>query len=321
VTGVLRDVLTSPAAWIVGAAGFLARGGALILALPILSLPTPVGVTLLVPPLSVTTSGVSSVLAPQLIAAGALVAVLVILALFLGALTDLAAYGRIAVRGAPDLADVRWPRSPAVLVVQLMSVEILALLPAAAAGLAVAARLVTVGEQEYLLPSSLAVPYVVRLLRGASAEVAALAVCLLLADVVNALLSRRILRAAFTVAAPGATSAGPAVVQAGRGRSALLGVRSLLACGSRIVATWLAAWSITLASLAPGLFVIGMVWPLVRDAYAATSSPAPPAPLVLLGVTLLLVAVWLAAVLLAGLGSALRAGLWSSLMFPAAARP
>lgn len=319
-TGVLRDVLISPAAWIVGAAGFLARGGALILALPILSLPTPVGVTLLVPPLSVTTSGVSSVFALQLIAVGAVVAVLVVAALFLGALADLTAYGRIAVRGAPALAGLRSPGSSVTVVVRLMGVEIVALLPAAAAGLVAAARLVTVGEQEYLLPSSLAVPYAVRVLRGASTEVAALGACLLLADVVNALLSRRILRAAFTPAAHGTTSSGPTAVRVGRGRSALLRARSVLGRGGRIVATWLAAWSITLASLVPGLFAIDLVWPMVHDTYAATSSSVPPAPPVLLGVTLLLVAAWLTAVLLAGLGSAVRAALWSGVTLPAAGR-
>ena len=66
----IRDTLGSPSAWAVAAAGFMVRGGILVLAVPVLSLPTPVGVTLLVPPLSVTTSGISSVYVPQLLALG-----------------------------------------------------------------------------------------------------------------------------------------------------------------------------------------------------------------------------------------------------------
>ena len=96
----IRDALGSPSAWLVAGAGFLARGGILVFALPVLSLPTPVGVTLLVPPLSVTTSGISSVFVPQLIAAGAAVLAVVAIALLLGALSDAVSYRLMADRSA-----------------------------------------------------------------------------------------------------------------------------------------------------------------------------------------------------------------------------
>ncbi len=317
----VRGVLSSPLTWVVAAAGFLARGGILVLALPILSLPTPVGVTLLVPPLSVTTSGISSVFLPELFAAGAAATVLVVVGLLLGALADAVVYQRLVDLTASRAADGRAAAlgaaasgppalSPPVprprggmprLVGRLVGAEILALLPAIAMSIVAASRLIAVGEQEYLLPSSTSVPYVARVLQGASTAVIALGACLLLADVVNALLSRRLLRGAYRPDTA-ATAGQP------RGEApAAQGLPGVL----RIPATWLAAWLVTFASLAPGLLVIALAWPAVRDTYAATLSSAPPAPVELLATTVVFVAAWIAALLVAGIGSALRSAIWS----------
>jgi hypothetical protein len=301
----------SPSTWLVGAAGFLARGGILVLALPILSLPTPVGVTLLIPPLSVTTSGVSSVFVPELVALGLALAGIVVVALLLGALADAVAYEHVtaaarvgdatpapAASGLPGDARSRAaPRgaTPA-LVGRLVAVELVALVPAAVAAIVTTGRLIAVGNQEYLLPSSIDVPYAVRVLRGASEAVLVLAVCLLLADVANALLSRRVLRHAF-------------------GRTDPPGPRGLQR-PVRIAATWLGAWLVTLASLVPGLAAIELTWPGVRDAYTLTMSRQPPAPAVLVLVTAVFVAAWVAAVVVAGLGSAIRTVLWSHATAP-----
>ena len=318
-----RGVLSSPATWVVGATGFLARGGILVLALPILSLPTPVGVTLLVPPLSVTTSGISSVFLPELLAAGVATFLVAVVGLLLGALADAVIYQRLVglarasatgarpATGSSSTPDATIP-APRVgtprLVGKLVGTEILALLPAIAMSVVTASRLIAVGEQEYLLPSSTSVPYVARVLHGAWPAVIALGACLLLADVVNALLSRRMLRRAYRpdTAPTGpdtAPTAGPAV-PAARAVRALRGA-------SRIAATWLAAWLVTLASLAPGLLAIAVAWPEARDTYVATLSSAPPAPGQLVAATVALVAAWIAALLVAGAGSALRAATWS----------
>lgn len=300
---VLREVAESPSTWLAGAAGFLARGGILVLALPVLSLPTPVGVTLLVPPLSVTTSGVSAAFVPQLVAVGAALAATVIAALVLGALADAVSYERTASRierVAAVSADTLPGGVTPPLVGQLVAVELLALLPAAVAAIVATRRLVTVGEQEYLLPSSLDVPYAVRVLSGASDAVIVLAACLLLADVINALVSRHVLRRAF------GQGMSPTTPRARRGLRRL----------PQVGATWIVAWLVTLASLVPGLAAIELAWPGVRDAYTATLSRHPPAPAMLLAVTMIFVAAWAVAVLIAGLGSAIRTVLWSFAAVP-----
>ncbi len=326
-----RGLLSSPVMWLVGAAGFLARGGILVLALPILSLPTPVGVTLLVPPLSVTTSGISSAFVPELLAAGAFTVVAVALGLLLGVLADAVVYQQLAglarthdVAGhdvaardaaAHDVAThtsilpatMPGPRGGAPrLVAKLVGVEILALLPAIAMSIITVSRLIAVGEQEYLLPSSTSVPYVARVLQGASTALMALGACLLLADVVNALLSRRLLRGAYRP---------EAVPTAGRPRPAARAAQALRGA-ARIAATWLAAWLVTIVSLVPGLLAITLAWPAVRDTYAATLSSASPGPVELVAATLAFVAAWIVALLVAGAGSALRAAAWSSGRLP-----
>ena len=321
-----RGLLSSPVMWVVGAAGFLARGGILVLALPILSLPTPVGVTLLVPPLSVTTSGISSAFVPELLATGAFTVLVVALGLLLGALADAVAYQQLAGlarahavaardAAAHDVAThtsilpatMPGPRGGAPrLVARLIGVEILALLPAIAMSILTVSRLIAVGEQEYLLPSSTSVPYVTRVLQGASTALIALGGCLLLADLVNALLSRRLLRGAYRP---------EAVPTAGRPRPTARAAQALRGA-ARIVATWLAAWLFTIVSLVPGLLAITLAWPAVRDTFAATLSSAPPGPVELAAATLAFVAAWIIALLVAGAGSALRAAAWSSGRLP-----
>ncbi len=336
----VRAMLSSPSAWTVGAAGFLARGGLLVLALPILSLPTPVGVTLLVPPLGVTTSGLSPAFASELLAAGGAIVVYLLVALLVAALGEDASYRRV-VDGAAR-------RSTAVTVARLVGVEVLALLPAIVAAVVATARLVAVGEREYLLPSSTSVPFVVRVVQEAAASVIAVGLALVLADLLNALGSRAVLRRAYpsngsasadpgadgaaTTGAhpgadgtattgpattgpdamdPGATGRGTAITGAPAVDGRRTGATRWPVAVARIVATWLATWLVTLASLAPGLLAVVLAWPLARDAYTATMSRTPPGWPQLAGATVTLVAAWLAAILLAGAGSSIRALLWT----------
>ncbi len=286
----LGALARSPLSWIAGAAGFLARGGLVALALPILSLPTPVGVTLLVPPIAVTTSGISASFIPELVALGVAACVVIVAALVLAATADAVAFDRLVEQGSGH-AGVRHLRG---IVARLVGVEIVALIPTVIAAVVAADNLIAVGEHEYLLPSSSAVPYVVRVLRGAWPSVTAVAACLLVSDLVNAVLSRAVLRRAFGWPRPeGARHASFA-------RSAV-----------RVAGTWAAAWLVTGVSLALAVAVVELAWPPARDAYTATMSAPGPAPVELAAATVGLVVAWIAAVLIAGLGSSIRTLLWS----------
>ena len=283
-TSALRAIVISPSAWVLGAAGFLARGGILLFVLPIWSIPTPVGVTLLVPPLAVDTTGVSPDFLRQLVALGALLVVLAAVALVTGALADALAYARTCGLVPDGIAGVAG---------MLILVELAVLLPAIAASIVAAGRLIDVGEAEYLLPSSTAVPYVVRVVNGAWPQLLAVGGCLVVADVANALLSRVVLRRALA----------PPVVPSPR---ASIGRRV-----ARAAAAWLGGWAATLLFVLPGLAAIELVWPVVRDQYAATLRSSPPSAAALVAVTALFIATWIGGVLVAGLGSAIRTAGWT----------
>ncbi|MGC8634389.1 MAG: hypothetical protein ACP5VP_06955 [Candidatus Limnocylindrales bacterium] len=295
---VVRGLLGSPIAWLAGSAGFLARGGVLVLALPILTLPTPVGVSLLVPPLAVTTSGISSVLVPELIAAGLVLAICIVLSLVVAALAETIQYEQEAKLLSPA-APLRQPPGMGGTVVRLVGVEVAALLPAALVAILALQQLAAVGEQEYLLPSSTGASYVERVLQGAAAPLVGLGLCLLLADLLNAVASRRVLRRVYVH--DFAPSDAAAATSAGRTARRL----------ARVAGIWALTWLITLATLAPSLAAIEVAWSVARDTYTATMRSTPPSPISLMAAAVALGAAFTAAVLLAGLGSAMRSVLWT----------
>ena len=308
--GALRAVIASPSAWALGAAGFLARGGIIVFALPIWSLPTPVGVTLLIPPVAVDTTGVSPEFLRELLALGALLAVLAAVALVTGALADVVAFGRLA-RVSRPAAPGRIGSATA----RLVLVEVLSLLPAIAAAVVAAGRLVDVGETEYLLPSSTAVPYLVRVVNGAWPQLAAVGACLVFADIANAVLSRLVLRrvwGAVGLPSDARSLTDPLTGGSGPSPSAGRAARGI----ARAVAAWLGGWTATAVFVLPGLAAIQLCWPLLRDAYAATLRPSPPPVPELVAVTVLVVAAWVGGVFVAGLGSAIRTAGWTLATVP-----
>src|SRR5436189_4396958 len=78
-----------PLAWIVALAGFLARGGIVVLLAPILPLPSPVGIANIVGPAVVTPAGPSSQGIAILVTAAIVVVAWVVLGVVIGAATDL----------------------------------------------------------------------------------------------------------------------------------------------------------------------------------------------------------------------------------------
>jgi hypothetical protein len=298
VTRLARGLLGSPTAWLAGSAGFLARGGVLVLALPVLTLPTPVGVSLLVPPLAVTTSGVSSVLAPELIAAGLVLVVFIGLMLVLAALAEAIQFEQ-ALKLLPS-TGFPGPHPPmAGTMGRLIGVEVAALLPAVLVAVLALQQLAAVGEQEYLLPSSTGVPYVERVLQGTAVPLAGVGLCLLLADLLNAAASRWVLRRAYVRGLPPSDAAARPVAHGARG----LG---------RVAGTWALTWLVTQVTLAPSIAAIEVAWSVARDTYTATTRSTPPPLASLLAAAVALGAAFAAAVLLAGLGSAVRSMLWTA---------
>jgi hypothetical protein len=306
----LQRAFAPPSGWGNGVAGFLARGGILLFALPISILPTPVGVSLLLGPVDVTgpPRGASAAIWALVGVAGALLLFMAAVA----AVSDLAAYRRLLHRGegpqgaggepagaGPPLAGsafgpvARPGWGDARLIAGLVVLEAIAVLPAAAVSVAAAGRLVAVGREEYFLPSSLTVPFTLRVVAGARNEVVALTVCLVLADLFYAVMSRWLFHRRgphlYRPAPPG-----PAT-RAARG-----------------VGVWLGSWLVTAAFVLPGLALVVGAWTIVREVVAGGGLPGSPVELAgSLAAVALFVACWGIAVVAAGASSVIRSVMWS----------
>ena len=190
-----------PGLWPIALLGFLARGGWVIVLLPIVALPSPVGLATLVGPDVVGAAGLSARGQELVAAAIGIAGAIVVAALVISAWSEREAYrwsawsapghgaGAPAVDGQAGLAGI-------------VAIAVVALVPLAL-GLAVAAgRLTDVAIAELEFPTRLDVPFGLRVAERAQDGVAALVVGIVVADLIHAVavrcyLSRRPLRRAL----------------------------------------------------------------------------------------------------------------------------
>ena len=96
-----------PSLWIVALCGFLARGGIALLALPIVPLPSTVGLATLVGPTSVTAAGLTPDSVVRLVVIITLAVTWLLTGSAIGALTDIALVGGLG-RPADPARSRRW---------------------------------------------------------------------------------------------------------------------------------------------------------------------------------------------------------------------
>jgi hypothetical protein len=295
---VFGAVIGDPGAWLLGVAGFLVRGGIFVLLLPILTVPSPVGIALFIGPGIINTGRLSG---PALVAACVAVAVAMLLltgALLVAAWLEQRAFERMS--GDPEVAALAGADGGSAArpgrLGRLVAVQVAALVPVVLAALAAAGPLAASVRHEILLPDDLAVPLVLRAARGAVEPLLVLVASIVLADLISGLLSRRVL-------------------QPRRGRPA--SPRAIVRGALRVIATATVGWLVAAVIMLPAIAAVIVTWGTVRDAWL---SGAPfhsgPAAAVAAETTLIFVAVWLAALLLGGLVSTLRGALWTARALP-----
>jgi hypothetical protein len=300
-----------PRLWLLGALGFTARGGLLFLALPIVTVPSPIV-------LSTIFRGQLSAIGPTdgatigLLIALAGASILGALALVAAAYADVAAFELLA--EDPDTENLRTDRQPARfggreragLVLALAAIQAVALIPAVIVGALIAGRIEQVLLQELILPSSFAEPLFVRVIGAVSMPLVALAVALLAADLVYTLAGRAVL----------VTRAGLDGVRGTRrttGSSAVAGALRVVTRPGRTVATAIVAWPVTIVVLTPVVWAAAVAWTGVRNVFLSPAglSDADAFPGAVT-VIVIFAAIWVAAMILAGVASAVRAALWSA---------
>ena len=286
-----------PRLWAFGLLAFLARGGLVILIVPMLVLPTFVGISNIVGPTSVTAAGPT----PRLVALIATWLGVGFAAMVAGSLVGAAAevaLHRSAVAPGADGAGsmlrsrLTWatglPARRATL--RVAAVRLGLLLPVAIAIAAAVPAWVQVAYRELLLPSDLAVPLPVRVVAGAPIPAAVVVATWLAAEALGGLAARRIALAG---------SSGTGALKAAAGDVAHSPASTVL--------TLVVTIGGTLVVLVPAGVVVGGAWDHARAVLVEGTDGAG-----VIIATLLLVAAWAGCLGVAGIVAAWRSALWTA---------
>ena len=295
--------VSRPRLWAFALLGFLARGGLVALVVPMLVLPTFVGLSNTVGPTSVTAAGPTPRLVAMIatwlaiaigaIVGGTLVASAAEVALYRATVAPSEGGPRDGA-ASPDMrASARAWRHP----VRRVATVRLALLAPAGVALAVAVPAwVQVGYNELVLPSNLAVPLPLRVIAGAPWATAAVVVVWLACEVVGGLATRYI--------ALWGSSIGGALVAA---------IADVIRAPVATLLTIVVAVAGTLLVVVPAVMLVASAWDRARIALVDGADVVS-----VLGFTLVLVVAWAACLLVVGIASAWRSALWTA---EAARRP
>jgi hypothetical protein len=306
----LAVVLANPSLWLLGAIGFAARGGILLLALVIVILPTPVEVRMLLGE-NLSSSGLTPAFIAFLGYAAAAAALVVLTALLVAARVELAAFERFVndpesghqdgTGLSPTAGGARRGVIARLFLVQLAAVTLFAL-----AAVPLALSLYDATLQELMRPTPGGVALYLRVLSAVREPLIVLLIAVVVIDIFTAAASRRVMRRHFGLA-------GPKTPGESRRRSLRSIAGAALDRPLSSLATSLLAWGVTLVVLVPIAWALDVAWDATRAAYLGQRVDADPQALAWLAViTVAFAATWMAAMIMAGFVSALRASLWSA---------
>ncbi len=299
-TAPLLAALGRPRWWAIALAGFLVRGGIVLLVLPIVILPTPSGLANVFGPavtgLALGGAGVDLLALIALVCVAATAALLV--GGWLGAWLEAALVREVV--AAEELGDV--PARIEGVAARGLVARLVAHVPLVVAIAAGIPALVDAGYAELILPEELATPLAVRILARVPATIGLIVAAWAIGEVIGGLAVRGIV--------------------AGRTTPRAL-VAALAAVGRRplgALAVLVSTHAFLLVVLVPGLLAAGTAWDRVR--ILLTDGLATPAETIGLAAALLVfVALWLGGFVLAGLATAVRAVAWTAWLFAPGARP
>jgi hypothetical protein len=283
-SGALLAVLARPSTWPLALLGFLVRGGWLLIAAPIVVVPTPVGL--------------ANVIAPLLedIAFGRRTAELIALAVVVFAIVVVWLIGGgliaavVEAEGARRIADeegIPWRPGPTAW--RILATRLIADVPLAIGATWAVIRIVNVAYRELTVPSDVTAPAAWRIVAGAPDAFAILLLTWFFGEIVGAIGARRI------------------VLQAdGVGGALRGGLRRLIREPVRMIVLGLAGTlSLLVVLLVTGL-AVGATWNALGDALSIGGASPATALLVLL-----FVALFSGGLVLLGLVCAWRAALWT----------
>jgi hypothetical protein len=298
-TGALLATLETPATWPLALAAFLLRGGIVIVVVPIVVLPTPVGLgNVLAPAIgSIAFGSISTGLVAMSVALALAVVAWIALGGWLAAALEAEAAWMIArdrdVRAvASPAAGATGPRrtsgTPSA-ATRILIARLIADIPLAVVLAAGTVRVVLVTYRELTSPLDTSAPIVLRVLRATPEVIAAVVIAWTLGEILGAIAARRI------------ALAGDGLRPALRGALAAF-VRQPVAA---VVRFWLPT-AVLLATAIPCGMGAGWAWSAVGSALDGT-----PGPVGVLVVTGTFVAIWIVGLIVVGVVCAWRGAVWT----------
>jgi hypothetical protein len=283
----LLATLGRPSWWLLGLAGFLARGGILLFVLPIVALPSPLAVSNVVAPLLMPI--VFGGMTPFLITVFALgilsVVAWLVVGAWIGAATEIvlirdarATAAEEALPTRPDGPERRW------LIVRVTTGHLVAHIPLAVIASIASVGIVNVTYAELVNPSDVGVALPMRIIREAAGPIVAIVFAWAVGELAGGIAARRMV--------VGGESIVRAVLGAygdlfGRPRSSLPAVTTLVVLG---------------IDLAAMLAVVDLAWALTRGRFAELPTDTSDTVIALIAFA----AAWCLALVVAGLISAWR---------------
>jgi len=303
-------VAADPVLWLLGIVGFGVRGGLVLLALPVLTIPSPVLLSILFRN-ELDTSGTTASFDVLAILVALLVGALAFGAILISAWAELQAAERVVV--APDSVTLRLGRAPRQLaraerrslLLWVASIQAGGLVPILLVLLLFTGRLGRAVSSELQQPSDLSTPLMDRLIRDATPAIVGLILLFALMEVVVSLASRRLIVARLGLLPDGAGERTEGRLAA---HGALRAVRQPVRVGGLALLSWLTA----LLAIVVAVGGVSLAWGLTRQGLLSMGRTDDPGAMVgALSLAFLLSVVWIGAFCLCGLASAFRSSLWT----------
>jgi hypothetical protein len=279
-----------PSLWVYALVAFLARGGLLVLVLPIVVVPTFIGLANFVGPASVSAGGPGPRLVALIVMGLAAAVALVVVGACVAAAAEVVLHrATVATPEAESVvADADTDAGGTVrAIARVAGVRLVLLVPVAAAAAVAIPAWVAVAYHELTVPSDVAAPLAARVLAGAPAASILVVGTWLAAEIVGGFAARR--SALLGTSAARALARGIADPFRAPGGTALTMAIALGATVVVLAATWWAT---------------GAAWDAARQALASSTDVLPA-----LATALLLAVAWLAGLALAAVAAAWRATL------------
>lgn len=284
-----------PSLWVYALVAFLARGGIVVLVLPIVVAPTFIGLANFVGPASVSAGGPGPRLLALIVVGLAAAAVLVVVGACVAAAAEVALHratvatpeARAVVASGRGAATIFADAGTVRAIARIAGARLILLVPVAIVAAVAIPAWLAVAYRELTVPSDVATPLAARVLAGAPVATVAVLGAWLAAEVVGGFATRR--SALLGASIPRALHAGFVDPFRAPLATALTVAVALGATVLALVATW---------------WVTGVAWDAARQALGGGLDA-----LAALGAALLMAAAWLAGLVLAAGAAAWRATL------------